>query len=347
MRRSIFGYFSRRCFVSFIKLSFSGVVKLQRDYQSWRYGDVSAGYDPVVKDQMSNSDLLIFKTQADKKSWAKPDAYEAWEQGQITGDENVATENLRRFFEQHFHESNDSMLHRLPPTEPGRKPTLNALQQDLHPLEVLFDVKKLVDTKNDQPLSAAFVKIDQATGLYDHWLDAQGTPPIDEEQWAQHAVQSVVWDAIGCSKLASIEESIVLAFTQPGTEDHNRFTMIINGSDLEQRAFACFTLARSMIAASSSSIATRLQETLPYLIIAEGDYQKLGMCASLMHVQYLLSVVYHNLGMLQERDAAARRHFMTLELQRKQDAVVVEDDTQRILEVVELVGAHLAGRYSN
>ncbi|KAG6890725.1 hypothetical protein C0995_005098 [Termitomyces sp. Mi166 len=77
MRRSIFGYFSRRCFVSFIKLSFFGVVKLQKDYQSWCRGDTSAGYDPIVKDQMSNTDLLIFKTQADKKSWAKPDAYEA------------------------------------------------------------------------------------------------------------------------------------------------------------------------------------------------------------------------------------------------------------------------------
>ncbi|KAG6879514.1 hypothetical protein C0992_001847 [Termitomyces sp. T32_za158] len=454
---------------------------------------------------MSNSDLLIFKTQADRKSWAKPDAYEAWEKGQITGDENVATENLRRFFEQHFHENNDSMLHRLPPTEPGRKPTLNSLQPDLHPLEVLFDVEKLVDIGNDQPLSAAFVKIDQAAGLYDHWLDAQGTPPIDEEQWAQHAVQSVVWDAIGCSELASIEESIVLAFTQAGTEDHNRITMflnrsyrkarqglysealalllqpnvwrgltindytawaqeiwhilvlratrrgqdrhfrefllprrppgdynprdyfhdeesaqgnkirdpiyeviqmrhcdqapsavdqllkalwhsefltrfgeyrtgiilladvsiefrlpersqrileevmpqIINGSDLEQRAFACFTLARSIIAASSSSTATGLQESLPYLTIAEGDYRKLGITTSLMHVQYLLSVVYHNLGMPQQRDAAAGRHLVTLELQRKEDAVVVEDDTQRILEVVELVGAHLAGRYSS
>lgn len=67
----------------------------------------------------------MFKTQADKKSWAKPDAYEvyvhpimpyhnayfvstSWEKGHITGDLNIATENLRRFFEQHFHENNDS-----------------------------------------------------------------------------------------------------------------------------------------------------------------------------------------------------------------------------------------------
>lgn len=34
-----------------------------------------------------------------------------WEKGLATGDEKIATENLRRFFEQHFHESNDSLVH--------------------------------------------------------------------------------------------------------------------------------------------------------------------------------------------------------------------------------------------
>ena len=55
MRRSLFGYFCRRCFVSFIKLSFSGVVKLQRDYQSWRSDNTDAGYEPVRKDQLNQS----------------------------------------------------------------------------------------------------------------------------------------------------------------------------------------------------------------------------------------------------------------------------------------------------
>ncbi|KAF5380845.1 hypothetical protein D9615_003925 [Tricholomella constricta] len=514
MRRSIFGYFSRRCFVSFIKLSFSGVVKLQRDYQAWCLGDSYAGYDSVVKDQLNNSDLLIFKTQADKKSWAKPDAYEAWEMGRTAGDENIATENLRRFFEQHFHENNDSgvrqhallnlvrmhylrnevtaarkafartsgdrvtlqhcisMLHRLPPTVPGRKPALNEIQPDLHPLEVLFDVKKLVDTHNDQPLSAAFAKIDQAVGLYDHWLDAQGALLVDEEQWAQHAVQSVVWDAAGCSQLASTEESIVLAFSQLGGEDHNRITVLlnraykrarqgaytealtmllepdvwrglsiddytawaqeiwhilvlratrrgqdrlyreyllprrppgpynpreyvhnavstscdkirdplyeviqmrrcdqasssieqllqalwhsefltrlkdfrtaiilladlINGNDLEQRAFACYTLARSILAAGGST-ATALKEALPYILIAEGDYRTLQINSSLLDLQYLLSIIYHNLGLMQERDEAAKRHLETKMKQQELETAVNEEDIQRIFELVGL-----------
>lgn len=53
MRRSIFGFFCRRCFVSFIKLSFAGVVKLQNDYQLWCAGDPEAGYEPIRKDQLN------------------------------------------------------------------------------------------------------------------------------------------------------------------------------------------------------------------------------------------------------------------------------------------------------
>lgn len=37
------------------------------------------------------------------------------------------------------------MLHRLPPTNPGQRPTLNEIQPDLHPLEVFYDVEKLLN----------------------------------------------------------------------------------------------------------------------------------------------------------------------------------------------------------
>lgn len=36
------------------------------------------------------------------------------------------------------------MLHRLPHAEPGRRPVLNEIQPDLNPLEILFDVRKLM-----------------------------------------------------------------------------------------------------------------------------------------------------------------------------------------------------------
>jgi hypothetical protein len=152
------------------------------------------------------------------------------------------------------------MLHRLPPTISGRRPVLNEIQPDLHPLEVLFDVKKLIDEQNvflsswfsttlwniwsqEQPLSVAFTKIYEAVGLYDHWLDVQLAFPVGGEQWAQHAVQSCVWAAAGmfhifvvalcwrqagCDALAAIEENVVIAFTEQGGDDNNRITMLLN-----------------------------------------------------------------------------------------------------------------------
>ena len=39
------------------------------------------------------------------------------------------------------------MLHRLPPSF-RRKPNINEVQPDLHPLEVLYDVGKLTDPQN-------------------------------------------------------------------------------------------------------------------------------------------------------------------------------------------------------
>ncbi len=36
------------------------------------------------------------------------------------------------------------LLNRLPPTERGRRPFMNDLQAELHPMEILHDVKKLL-----------------------------------------------------------------------------------------------------------------------------------------------------------------------------------------------------------
>ncbi|KAJ7470732.1 hypothetical protein FB451DRAFT_1254671 [Mycena latifolia] len=282
LRRSVFGYFCRRCFVSFLKLSFHGVGKLQKEYEAWCEGIVAPTADlRIIKDQL-HSDTHIFRTVADKTVWAQPDAYEVWEQSLATGDESIATENLRRYFEQHFHEQNDSgfrqhallnlvrmhylrqeyvaarkllseaigvartsndkstlqhcisMLHRLPPTIECRRPMLNEIQPDLHPLEVLFDVYKLLDEENGQPLSASFAKITQGMGLYDHWFDTRPIAP-DSEQWAQHAVQSLVWSAAGCDRLAAMEENLVMAFTDLGGADNNRITAILNQAYREAR----------------------------------------------------------------------------------------------------------------
>ena len=98
LRRSIFGYFCRRCYVSFVKLSFPALGKLCNDYKSWCSRNLSAGYEIFQKDELtctylsSNSevlspckksyftpgDLLLYKTQADNRNWAKPHTFEAF-----------------------------------------------------------------------------------------------------------------------------------------------------------------------------------------------------------------------------------------------------------------------------
>lgn len=41
-----------------------------------------------------------------------------------------------------------SLLHRLPPESGHTRPSLNEIQPNLNPLEVLYDVKKLMDERN-------------------------------------------------------------------------------------------------------------------------------------------------------------------------------------------------------
>ncbi|THH12641.1 hypothetical protein EW146_g7506 [Bondarzewia mesenterica] len=252
------------------------------------------GYERIEKDLITYNTVLL-KTHADEYEWAQPGSYAEFERGLTIADTNLASENLRRFFEQHFHDGNDSgvrqhallnlsrmyyvrheyaasrkflteaidvartandketlqqcqrsfsafrvlstnlltglpcsLLHRLPMIQAGQKPVLTEIQPGLHPLEVLFDVEKLMRVSSEQPLSAAFEKIAQAVGLYDHWIDVQGHLPEHAEQWSQHAVQSFVWSAAGCDKLAAIEENIVTAFTEAAGDDNNAITVNLN-----------------------------------------------------------------------------------------------------------------------
>ena len=106
-------------------------------------------------------------------------------------------------------------MHRLPPLERGRKPIINEVQPDMHPLEILADIKKLINVQyvrgivcwstvadqwpQQQPLTASYVRIIQAIALYDHFIDVQEGQFVESEQLAQHVVQSVVWETFGIS----------------------------------------------------------------------------------------------------------------------------------------------------
>ncbi|TFY63984.1 hypothetical protein EVJ58_g2910 [Rhodofomes roseus] len=480
----------------------------QRFYQRFSNEHLRLQRPQDLSDFFAN--YLVHKAQSDKKPHAVATALGDYEKAAAIGEENSATEHLRRFFEQHFHEAHDSGLrqhallsvarrhylhhefvacrktlqeaigvartcsdkltlqacmslyNRLPPTEHGQKPTINDIQPDLHPYEILRDVEKLLQISNQQPLTAAFERIIKTVGLYDHWINLQRAPFIEAEQWGPHTVQSVVWSLHGCARLAQIQENIVTAFTEVGGADNNRLTVALNrayyrarqgkyeaalaslidpdvwrglymtdyhiwaneiwhilvlrasrrcisilkaltqeadqgytwveplltatwqaefqcrfghyrtalvlladvalelgmtkwcrriieeilpqvigGDDLEQRALTCFVFARCVIAAGDWTPQS-LQESIPYLVTAEKDYELLDMFRQLQDVQYFLSAVFHNLGMVKERDATATRHLKADSLRAKAATVVLEDMVTEVwdlvVDVVEAIG---------
>uniref|UniRef100_A0A0W0FGE9 Anaphase-promoting complex subunit 5 n=1 Tax=Moniliophthora roreri TaxID=221103 RepID=A0A0W0FGE9_MONRR len=545
--RSIFGYFCRRCFVGFLKLSVTGVIKLHEDFHLWWNNKPNTGYDPVIKDRLNHMDRQIFKTHNDSDYGALPDSYEEWLRGIATGDESLSVDSIRRFFEQRFHEGNESglrqhgllnlvrmhylrnewsaarkllleainttrtngdrltlqqcvsLLHRFPPEEEGQKPPLNEIQPQLHPLEILYDVKKLLEEKHEQPLSASFSKIVQSISVFNYWAENKFVTIRDVDQWAQHAVQSVVWNAAGCDDLAAIEADTVIAFTESGGDDNNRLTVILNkaykrarqgkyesalamllepavwrglpihdyglwaqevwhvlalrasrrcqhrllreyilprrppgefnprhylykipsrtnnkvsdplyeviqmkerdhatiaiepllialwhseflfrlnyyrtgvllladvllefgltkrckqmvedimpqvitGNDIEQRALAAFTLARCTVACRDS-LPSALHDAVQWLLMAEKDFLSLEMYRPATDVQYLLSVVYHNLGKEAERNDSAQRHAETEKESKLLEEVATDDMVASVLDIVSRVGAALS-----
>jgi anaphase-promoting complex subunit 5 len=87
-----------------------------------------------------------------------------------------------------------------------------------------------------------------------------------------------------------------------------------------------------------------LREAVRYMLIAESDYATLQCLQPLMNVQYLLSVIYHNLDLEKQRDEAAKRHMATNDAKKKIEIIATDDQVKNIWEVVLQVGAALAAR---
>lgn len=90
--------------------------------------------------------------------------------------------------------------------------------------------------------------------------------------------------------------------------------------------------------------AAGLEDAIEYLIIAEKDFSKLEIYQALLDVQYLISVVYHNLGMEKERDLAGIRHSVTTETANRVQSAGSDREAEEILQTVASVGAALASR---
>jgi anaphase-promoting complex subunit 5 len=93
-----------------------------------------------------------------------------------------------------------------------------------------------------------------------------------------------------------------------------------------------------------STKAKRLGEAAPWLVFAEMDYRELEMYRPLQDVQYLLSIVYHNLDMRPERQEAAQRHADRERQQQELEMETVHEDILKVFEVIASVGNALAAR---
>lgn len=117
----------------------------------------------------------------------------------------------------------------------------------------------------------------------------------------------------------------------------------MNGDDLEQRAFAAFTLARCLLSVGAGTKES-LQQSLFYLNRSEADYMTLEMYKSLTDVRYLISVVYHNLGQEDDRDRMATSAISAEASFLKMQSMGTDEEFVKIWEVVAQVGVALAAR---
>jgi len=118
---------------------------------------------------------------------------------------------------------------------------------------------------------------------------------------------------------------------------------VISGDDLELRGFACYVLARCIIATCEDNV-EKLREALPYLQIAEDDYRKIEIHPAVQDVLYVTSLVHHNLGEERQRNAAADRHVTSQAENRKLDSLDVNENWEDIWALAGEISAALASR---
>lgn len=88
-----------------------------------------------------------------------------------------------------------------------------------------------------------------------------------------------------------------------------------------------------------------IRNAIRYLLIAENDFKSLQIYRSLQDVQYFLSIMYHNLGLTAERNQMADRHAKTEAELRHLEESAVDEEIERVLDVIASIGAALASRY--
>ncbi|KAB5594123.1 hypothetical protein CTheo_2460 [Ceratobasidium theobromae] len=139
--------------------------------------------------------------------------------------------------------------------------------------------------------------------------------PLLDALWTTEFRGTWKWYRIGIALLADV--GIGLGMARSGREFLEEcMSQILNSDDLEQRGYACFTLAKCIMTSAKGDenpipparVQEHLRLSLFYLHQAEQDYAAIEFYAGRLDVLYTLSVVYHNLGMVSERNHAAELH---------------------------------------
>ena len=82
-----------------------------------------------------------------------------------------------------------------------------------------------------------------------------------------------------------------------------------------------------------------LRLALPYLIQAETDYTTIDFYTGRLDVLYTLSVVYHNLGMIPERDNAAELHAKVEKERVEAVGASVDEELRVVMDLVSEIAA--------
>jgi len=127
---------------------------------------------------------------------------------------------------------------------------------------------------------------------------------------------------------------------------------IINGDDIEERAYGALTYARTIITTGKGDgkrylcqdlvtdpdSDSALIDALQYLQISEEDYTKLKMRDPLVDVKSYIIMIYNRLGRLEERDATAISYATLL----AQEVPEASFDLKAVCRLIEDIGVVLA-----
>ncbi|KZV91078.1 hypothetical protein EXIGLDRAFT_770244 [Exidia glandulosa HHB12029] len=234
-RRSFFGLFARRCYLTFIKMSFEAVTRLRTEFYAWAATNSNEAYAPVTPRGIK--DRFLFPADVDSKRHPQPQAYGHFERNASVGNTQLAADNLREFFNQQFSDTRDSVLRQHSLLNLGR----------LHFAWGEYDAarKVLLEGIAVSRTNADKMTLHYCMNLLRRLPTNDGSEPqltvIQEHTPSMDVLWDVkkIMDTVGQEIVAQTEENIVLTFTSPATDDDARLSALFGRARVYARQGLC------------------------------------------------------------------------------------------------------------